>query len=60
MMDNDTQFNNPKVEEFCEGYGVRLNFFPIYYPQENGMEEETNRVIVNNLKKHLDDKKENG
>ena len=58
-MDNKTQFNNLKVEEFCEGCGVRLNFLPIYYPQANYMVEATNKVIVNNLKKNMDDKKRN-
>lgn len=57
--DYRTQFNNPKVEELCERYGVRLNLSPIYYPKSNCMAEATNKVITNNLKKNLDDKKRN-
>ena len=58
-MDNDTEFNNLKVEEFFKGYGIKLNFFGVYYPHANGMARETNKVIVNNLKKNLGDKKRN-
>ena len=46
------------MEEFCEGYGVRLNLSLDYYPQENGMAEAMNKVIVNNLKQNLEEKRE--
>ena len=56
-MDHGIQFNNLKVDEFYQGYGVKLDFSSVYYTQANGMAEVTNKVIVNNLKKNLDDKK---
>ena len=56
-MDNGTQFNNPRVAEFCEQHGIRINFSPVYYPQANGMAEATNRVLVNNLKRRLEKEK---
>jgi len=47
-MDNRTQFNNLKVEGFCEMYGIRVNYSPVYHPQANGMAEATNKAIVAN------------
>ena len=53
MDNNRPQFNNPKVEAFCEGY------WSVYYPQANDLVEATNRVFVNNLKHNLEEMKEN-
>ena len=48
-MDNGTQLNNLKVEGFCEMYGIKVNYSPVYHPQANGMDEATNKVIVVNI-----------
>ena len=56
-MDNGTQFNNLKVEGFCEMYGIRVNYSPVYHPQANGMAEATNKAVVGNMRRNLEDKK---
>ena len=56
-MDNGIQFNNTRVTEFSEQHEIRINFSPVYYPQANEMAEATNKVLVNNLKRHLEGKK---
>ena len=56
-MDNGTQFNNQKVEGFCKIYGIRINYSPVYHPQVNGMVEATNKMIVENMWRNLEDKK---
>ena len=56
-MDNGTQFNNLKIESFCKMYGIRLNYSPVYHPHENGMVEATNKMIVGNIRRNLEEKK---
>ena len=56
-MDNGTQFNNLKIEGCCEMYGIKANYFPVYQPHVNGMEEATNKAIVGNMWRNLEDKK---
>ena len=57
VMDNGTQFNNVKVEIFGEMYGIKINFSPVYHPQANGMVEATNKLIVGNLRRNLEEKR---
>ena len=56
-MDNRTQFNNLKIEGFCDIYGMRVNYSLVYHPQANGMVEATNKAIVGNMRRNLEDKK---
>ena len=56
-MDNGIQFNNLKIECLCEMYEIKVNYSPAYYPQANGMVEVTNKAIVGNMRRNLEDKK---
>ena len=56
-MDNEMQFNNLKIEGFCEMYGIKVNYSSVYHPQENGMTEVTNKELVGNMRRKLEDKK---
>ena len=56
VMDNAIQFNNAKVESFIEMYRIKINFSPIYHPQANGMANATNKGIVANMRKNLEEK----
>lgn len=56
-MDNGTQFNNLKIEGFCEIYEIKVNYSSVYHPQANGMAEATNKAIVRNMRRNLEDKK---
>ena len=37
-------------------YRIKINFSPAYHSQANGMVEDTNKLIVGNLRKNLEDK----
>ena len=56
-MDNGIQFNNAKVQSFREMYGIKINFSPVYHLQDNGMVEVTNKLIVGNLQRNLEEKR---
>ena len=60
MIDNRTQFNNAKVESFSKMYEIKINYLLVYYPQENGMAQATNKLVVGNLRRNLEEKEEFG
>jgi transposase InsO family protein len=37
--DNGSEFHNTKVEEYCDGEGIRHEFSSTYTPQQNGVVE---------------------
>ena len=57
VMDNGTQFNSAEVEGFAEIYGIKINFSLVYHPQANGMAEATNKLIVGNFLRNLDERR---
>ncbi|KAL5555669.1 hypothetical protein UlMin_037905 [Ulmus minor] len=57
VMDNRTQFNNTKVESFTEMYGIKIKFSPVYHPQANEMTKATNKLIVGNLRRNLEERR---
>ena len=38
-------------------YGITMNYSQVYHPQENGTVEATNKAIVKNMWRNLEDKK---
>ena len=54
-MDNETKFKNLKIERFCEMYGIKVNYSPVYPPQANGIAEAKNKAIVGNMQINLED-----
>ena len=58
-MDNGTQFNNATVKRLCEIYNINIIFVPIYHSQANRMAEATNKAIVANMRKNLEEKRGN-
>ena len=38
-------------------YGITLNYSPVYHPKENGMAKATNKAIIGNIRRNLEDKK---
>lgn len=42
---------------FCNKYHITLGHSIAYYPQENGLEESSNKSLVNSIKKLLEDNK---
>ncbi|XP_022549733.2 uncharacterized protein K02A2.6-like [Brassica napus] len=54
---NGSQFISNKFQEFCERWRIRLNISSPRYPQSNGQDEASNKIIIDGLKKRLDLKK---
>ena len=57
VMDNGTQFSNAKVGSFEEMYGIKIKFSPVYHPHANGMAKATNKLVVGNLRRNLEERR---
>ncbi|GJR13515.1 retrovirus-related pol polyprotein from transposon TNT 1-94 [Tanacetum coccineum] len=44
--DNGTEFRNHKLESFCDEKGISQNFSSPYKPEQNGIAERKNRVLI--------------
>ena len=57
ILDNGLQFNSKAFRKYCSDLGIKNRYSTPAYPQGNGQAEAVNKVIVNELKKRLDDAK---
>ena len=57
ISDNGLQFNSKAFKKYCSDLGIKNRYSTPTYPQGNGQAEAVNKVIVNGLKKRLDDAK---
>ena len=57
ISDNGLQFNNKAFMRYCCELGITNRYSTPAYPQWNGQAEAVNKVIVNGLKKRLDNAK---
>ena len=57
ISDNDLQFDSKTFRSYCGELGIMNRCSTPAYPQGNGQAEAVNKVIVNELKKRLDDAK---
>ena len=57
VSDNGLQFDSNAFRQYCSNLGIRNRHSTLAYPQGNGQAEAVNKVIVNGLKKRLDDAK---
>ncbi len=57
ISDNGTQFNSAAFKSFCAGYRIKNFYSSVAYPQANGQAEATNKVILDGIKKRLDQAK---
>ena len=57
VSNNGFQFDSNAFREYCSELGIRNRYSTLAYPQGNGQAEAVNKVIVNGLKKRLDDAK---
>ena len=55
--DNGLQFDSKTFRSYCGELGITNRYSTPAYPQGNGQAEAVNKVIVNGLKKRLDDAK---
>ena len=57
ISDNGLQFDSKAFRRYCCELGIANRYSTPAYPQGNGQAEASNKVIVNGLKKRLDDAK---
>ena len=57
ISDNGLQFDSKSFRRYCCELGITNRYSTSAYPQGNGQVEAVNKVIVNGLKKRLDDAK---
>ena len=57
ISDNGLQFDSKAFRKYCSDLGIKNMYSTPAYPQGNGQAEAVNKVIVNGLKKRLDDAK---
>ena len=55
MADQGTMFIGDKVKSFVQEYGIRLIHLSPYYAQANGQTEATNEVLIDMIKRTIDD-----
>jgi transposase InsO family protein len=57
ISDNGTQFEGKLFKGFCSDLGIRNFFSSSAYPQANEQAEVSNKVILDGIKKRLDEAK---
>ena len=57
ILDNGLQFDSKTFRSYCGELGITNRYSTPAYPQGNGQTKAVNKVIVNGLKKRLDDAK---
>ena len=57
ISDNGLQFDSKTFRKYCFDLGIKNKYSTPANPQGNGQAEAVNKVIVNGLKKRLDDAK---
>ena len=57
FLDNDLQFDSKSFRRYCCDLKIINRYSTLAYLQGNGQAEAVNKVLVNGLKKRLDDAK---
>ena len=57
ISDNGLQFDSKAFRKYCSDLGIKNRYSTPAYSQGNGQAETVNKVIVNGIKKRLDDAK---
>ena len=57
ISDNGFQFDSKAFRKYCSNLGIKNRYSTPANPQGNGQAEAVNKVIMNGLKKRLDDAK---
>jgi transposase InsO family protein len=55
--DNGSEFKNTNVEEFCDEKGIKHEFSTTYTPEQNGVVERKNRILIEMARSMLDEYK---
>ena len=55
--DRGGEFNSTEFNDFCKQYGVKRQLTTAYTPQQNGVAERKNRIVMNLVRAMLTEKK---
>jgi hypothetical protein len=59
VFDNEKYFSSLKLTEFSLERNIKFKYSANYYPQGNGLEESTNKNLINILKNMVNDHQRN-
>ena len=51
IFDNASYFNSIDVTQYALENGIKVKYYANYCPHGNGLEEYSNKILINNLKK---------
>jgi transposase InsO family protein len=51
--DNDSEFKNSRIEDYCDEKGVKHEFSAKYTPEQNGVVERKNRTLIDMVRSML-------
>ena len=57
VTDNAKAYTSTKLAKFCSDYKIILSHSTSYYPQGNGLDESSNKILVRIIKNLLEDNK---
>jgi hypothetical protein len=57
MTDNAVDFKSKRMIKFYEYYNTMLSHSTTYYPQGNGLDESSNKILIRIIKKLMHEKK---
>ncbi|XP_056695548.1 uncharacterized protein [Spinacia oleracea] len=57
VFDHGKQFDNTPLQKWCKQFGIHLAYSALFHPQSNGQAEAANKLILNALKKRVEDEK---
>ncbi|KAK1630900.1 hypothetical protein QYE76_005215 [Lolium multiflorum] len=55
ITDNDTNFAQGELKDYCEDVGIRLDLASVAHPQSNGQVERANGLILSGIKPRLEE-----
>jgi len=53
--DNDKEFDNTNIKEYCDEVGIEHEFSSTYTPQQNGVVERKNQTLITLARTMLDE-----
>eukprot|EP00253_Pinus_taeda_P009819 PITA_09819 len=59
ITDNAAAFKSRKMINFCHKFHIILGHSSAYYPQGNGLAKSSNKILINIIKKMLEENKKN-
>nr|XP_034570633.1 uncharacterized protein LOC117835380 [Setaria viridis] len=59
ITENRTNFTGKKFLDFCDGYGIRIDWAPVRHPWTNGQVKRANGMVLQGLKPRIFDRLKN-